>query len=109
VERVSEEALVVGPTVEGDCEGEPWVDASPGGVQGELANGDPHAPGPLVAESENPLVVGGHDEPNPGGRRVVEQLGNPVDVVGGDPAAPHAPHHVAELPADTADRRGVDD
>ena len=101
--------MVVGPAVEGDRQGQPGVDARPGGVEGELADGDPHATRPLVAQPEDPLVVGGHDEPDPRSGRVGEQFGDPVDVVGGDPATSGAPHHVAELPAGMADRRGIDD
>ena len=38
------------------------MDPRGGGVEGELADGDPHAAGPLVAQAEDPLVVGHHDQ-----------------------------------------------
>ena len=41
--------------------------------------------------------------------RVAEQLRDPVHVVGSDPQAAGAAHHVTELPAGVADRWRVDD
>jgi hypothetical protein len=38
------------------------VDARGRGVERELADGDAHAARALVAEAEDALVVGGHDE-----------------------------------------------
>ena len=66
VERVSQEVLVVGPAVQRDGQRELGVDAGSGGVERELADGDAHAPRALVAEAEDALVVGGHDQADVG-------------------------------------------
>ncbi len=80
-----------------------------GRVQRELADRDGHAAGSLVAEAEDPLVVGDDDEADVLEGSVAQQLGDPVAVLGRDPRAARAPDDVAELLAGTADRRRVDD
>ena len=66
---VAQQLLVVGAAVEGDRKGQARVDARPRGVEGELADGDAHAPGSLVAEAEDALVVGDDDQPDVPGAR----------------------------------------
>ena len=64
VERIGEERRVVGPDVERDRQGQGRVDPAGRRVQRELADRDGHAAGALVAEPEDPLVVGHDDEPD---------------------------------------------
>ncbi len=109
VERVVEELLVVGAAVEGDRQGQLRVDAGAGYVEGELADGDAHASGSLIAQAEYALVVGGDDQADAGLAGISEQLRNALDVVGRDPDAPGPAEDVAVLPAGAPHRRGVDD
>ncbi len=106
---VLEQLLVVGPHVERDGEGERRMDPGAGRVQGELADRDPHPARALVAEPEDPLVVGRDDQPNVLVPRVGEQFGDPVDVVRRQPQAARAAHDVAVLLARATDHRRVDD
>ena len=84
------------------------VQAAAGRVQGQLADGDAHAAGALVAEAQDALVVGDDDEAHVGVGRVAQQLRHAVDVIGRDPDAAGAPQDVAELLAGLAHGRGVD-
>ena len=59
-----------------------------GRVQRELADRDGHAAGALVAEPEDPLVVGDDDEPDVLERALAQELGDPVD---GRPGVIHVP------------------
>jgi hypothetical protein len=85
------------------------VDAAGGGVEGELADRDRHPAGALVAEAEDPLVVGHDDEPDILVRAVAEQVRDPVDHLRDDPDAARAAEDVAELLAGPPNRRCVDD
>ena len=97
------------PDVERDRQRQGRVDAAGRGVQGELADRDGHAAGALVAEAEDPLVVGDDDEPDVLVRALAEQLRDPVAVRGRDPGPAGAADDVAELLARPPDRRRVDD
>ncbi len=96
VQRVVQECHVVGPDVQADGEGEGGMDAAGGRVQRQLPHGDRHAAGTLVAEAEDALVVGHHDQAHVGVGGVAEQLRDPVPVRGRDPQAPRPPEDVAE-------------
>ena len=109
VERVGQEGRVVGPDVERDRQRERRMDAAAGRVQGELADRDGHPAGALVAETEDPLVVGDDDEPDVVVRALAQELRDPVAVGRGDPDAAGPPDDVAELLARPPDRRRVDD
>ena len=109
VERVGEERRVVGPDVERDRQRQRRMDAAGGGVQRELADRDRHAAGALVAEAEDPLVVGHDDQPDVVVRALAQELGDPVAVGRRDPDAAGPPDDVAELLAGAPDRRRVDD
>ena len=85
------------------------MDAGGGRVEGQLADGDRHAAGALVAEAQDPLVVGDDDEPDLVARRVAEDLRDAVDVVRGDPDPTRPAPQVAELLAGAPDRGRVDD
>ena len=62
VERVVEQGAVVGAHVERDRQRQRGVQAAAGGVQRQLADGDAHAAGALVAQAQDALVVGDDDE-----------------------------------------------
>ena len=109
IERVGEERRVVGPDVERDRQRQRRMDAAGGRVQGELADRDRHPARALVAEAEDPLVVGHDDEPDVVVRALAQERRDPVAVGGGDPDAPGPPDDVAELLARPADGRRVDD
>ena len=64
VERVLEERVVVRPDVERDGQGQDRMDAAGGRVQGQLSDRDRHPAGALVAEAQDPLVVGHDDQPD---------------------------------------------
>ena len=109
IERVGEERRVVRPDVERDRERQRRMDAAASGVEGELADRDRHAARALVAEAEDPFVVGHDDEPDVGIRSLAEEGRDAVDVGRRDPRAASPADDVAELLACPADRRRVDD
>jgi hypothetical protein len=78
-------------------------------VERELSRRDAHATSSLVAQPQDPLVVGGDDQPDARSADVTEQLGDAVNVVGSDPQAARTALNMAERAARFADRRGVDD
>ena len=79
------------------------------GVQRELSHRDAHATGSLVAQPQDPLVVGGNDQPDARPAGVAEQFGDAINVVGSDPHAARTALNVAERATRFAYRRGVDD
>ena len=109
VQRVGEQRRVVGAHVEGHREGHRWVDAARRRVQRELADRDRHPARALVAEAEDPLVVGDDDEPHVLERALAQDLRHALDVRRRDPRPAGPPDDVAELLARAADRRRVDD
>jgi hypothetical protein len=64
VKRVVEQRGVVRPDVEAHRQDLRGMDPRARDVERELADGNPHAPGALVAETEDALVVGDHDQPD---------------------------------------------
>ncbi len=64
VQRVVEQLLVIGPDIKHHRQGELRRHSRAGGVERELPDRDPHPADPLVAEPEDPLAVGDHDEPD---------------------------------------------
>ena len=97
------------PDVERDRQGQRRVDPGRRRVQGELADRDRHPARALVAEPEDPLVVGDDDQPDVVVRAVAEELRDPVDVGRRDPQAAGPADDVAELLAGPPDGRRVDD
>ena len=85
------------------------MDAAGRGVQRELADRDGHPAGALVAEAQDPLVVGDDDEPDVLVRALAQEFRDPVAVGRRDPGAAGPPDDVAELLAGAADGRRVDD
>ena len=109
VQRIGEQRRVVGADVERDRQGQRRMDAAGGRVQRELADRDGHPARALVAEAEDPLVVGHDDEPDVLERALAQDLGDAVDVGRRDPRPARAPDDVAELLARPPDGRRVDD
>ena len=85
------------------------MDAARRRVQRELADRDGHAAGALVAEAQDPLVVGDDDEPDVLVRALAQELRDPVPIGRRDPRAAGPPDDVAELLARPPDGRRVDD
>ncbi len=108
VERIVEEGVVVGADIERDGQRPGRIDARRRGVEGKLSDRDRHPTSPLVAETEDALVVGHDDQADVVAGRAKDVV-DPADIVGGDPDAAWTPEDVAELLAREADRRGVDD
>src|SRR4026209_1637044 len=96
--------LVVGADVEADGQGERRVDAAHRGIERELPNGDRHAPGPLVPEAEDPLVVRDDDQADVLERALAKQGWDAVPVGRRDPCSTRAPDDVAVLLACEPDR-----
>ncbi len=109
VERVVKQRGVLRTGVEHDREAFGGIDASTGGVEGQLADRDPHAVGAKVAETEDALPVRGHDHGNLVRRPVAKHLAHPAAVVSRDVQAAGASVDVTEEPTRLPDRRGVDD
>ena len=80
VERIGQQRRVVGPDVERDRQGQDRMDAAGRRVQRELADRDAHPAGALVAEPEDPLVVGHDDQPDVLVRPLAQHLRDPVAV-----------------------------
>ncbi len=108
VERIGQEVLAVGTDVQRDGERAGRVDAGGGAVQRKLADRDRHPTHALVAEAQDPLVVGHHDQAHVLGRPGQDRR-DPTGVGGRDPDAPRPAEDVAELLAGPPDGRGVDD
>ena len=77
IERVFEQSLVVGADVERDRQGQLRRHAGAGRVERQLADRDAHAADAQVAEPEDPLAIGHHDEAHVGLRPVGEQFAQP--------------------------------
>src|SRR6476620_1147255 len=85
------------------------MDAAGRRVEGELADGDGHPARALVAEAEDPLVVGDDDEPDVVIRTLAQEGRDAVAVGRRDPGAAGPSDDVAEFLDGTADRRRIDD
>ena len=128
VERIGKQDLVVGADVEQDGQGSAGIDPAHRAVEGQLADGDAHATGPEVAQSEDALAIADHDDGDvivigsAGGARragggtprrwpdgVVEQLGHAVPVGPRQVEALFLTVDPRPLLTGQADRRGVDD
>ncbi len=107
--RVAQKGLVVRPDVERHGQREPRVDTGAGRVQCQLPYRDTHAASALIAETQDALVVGCHDQPHVLVARVRQQLRDAVDVVGCEPQAARPTQDVAVFLAGTPHHRRVDD
>ena len=111
VQLLIEQGLVVGADVQDDRDHPGRVDATGGGVDGELADGDLDAADAPVADPEDALGVRHHDQVDlVGVEAVVAQ--RHLDVVGcvdGQVDAAGPAVLMAEASDRLADRRGVDD
>ena len=81
VQGIVEKVLVIGAHVQGDRQALGGMDAGAGGVQGQFAHRDAHARGPQVAQSENALAVGNHDDARVAVRPVVQDFANPAALI----------------------------
>ena len=80
VDGIGEPLLVVGADIEQDGKRVDRMDSGAGGVESELADGDAHAAGALVAESENAFAVADDDDANVVMAAMVEDLVDAVAV-----------------------------
>ena len=78
-------------------------------VERQLPDRDAHAAGALVAQAEDALAVGHHDQRHVRRRRVAQHVRDVRDVLGGDPQSARPPQDVAEPLAGLAHRGRVDD
>ena len=109
IERVGEPLLVVGADIEHDRQGGRRMQPAAGGVEGELADRDAHAAGPLVAEPQDALAVGQDDRLDPVEARVGQDLLQAMLMRQAQEQAARLPEQLAELLAAGADRRGIDE
>jgi hypothetical protein len=61
IERVGQVLFVVGADIEQDGQRGRRMQPGAGGIERQLADGDAHAAGALVAEAEDTLAVADHD------------------------------------------------
>ncbi len=85
------------------------VDAAAGRIERELADGDAHAAGALVAEAEDALAVGDDDDLGLVELRVAEDLPHRGAVRDAEKQAARLAEQPAERAAAGADRRRIDD
>ncbi len=107
--RIAQEDGVVGAHVDAYGQAMPGVDSGRGAIQRKLAHGNSHPPGPLVPQAQNPLVVGGHDQPDIRLGGVAQQGRDAAHVVRGNPDPARPPNNVAIDLAGFAHRRRVHD
>ena len=107
-DRIVEQRRVVGAYVEAHRQRQRGVQPCRGGVERQLAGRYAHAAGAEVAKSQNPLVVGHHDQPDIG-LDLTKHLDDAATVLWGNPTPTTAPEDVAEVAAGQTDRRRVDD
>jgi hypothetical protein len=88
IQVVLQQRPVVGADVETDRQGLRRVDAGARGVQRQLADGDGHAAGALIADAEDGLVVGDHRQADVAScRRGFQHLADAAAVRRRDPHA----------------------
>ena len=80
IERVLQALLVVRPYIEEDRQRLGRMDAGAGGVERQLADGNAHATGALVAETQDALAIADDDHAHPIEVRVGEDLAHAVLV-----------------------------
>ena len=85
------------------------MDTRPDDVEVELADGDAHAAGALIAEAQDALAVRDDDEAHVLVGRLAQYVRDATAVVGRDPEAAAMAKHLAVHLAGPADRRRVDD
>ena len=109
VERISQALLVVGADIEQNRQTPFGADAAEGGVEGHLANGNAHAAGALVAQSQDAFAIAYDNAPDVIVTRVRQNLLDAILVgIAKKEAARPAPN-LAELLAGFAHRGRVND
>jgi hypothetical protein len=109
VEEVVPDGGVLGAHVQGDRQAAGGVDPGACRVERELPDGNAHPVGPQVAQPQDPLAVGHHDDRHVLLRPVSQDLHHPSPVRRGDVEPPGAAEDVGELLARLAHGGGVDD
>ncbi|OPZ76746.1 MAG: hypothetical protein BWY77_01833 [bacterium ADurb.Bin431] len=107
VQGIGEQTFVIGADVDLDRQAVGGMEPGGGDVEADLADGNAHAVAAEVAQSENALAIGDHDQGDVGEGGVAEDVIDAVDVVGGDIEAAATAEEVAELLAGFANSRGV--
>ena len=108
IERIREKGLVVGAHVEHHRQACLGRHAGARGVQGKLADGDPHAAHAQVAQPEDAFAIGDDDEPHVPFGPVAQDLGHAPLAAHADVQALGPAHDVAEALAGLAHGRRVD-
>ena len=85
------------------------MDAGARGVEHQLADGNGHAARALIAQAEDALVVGDHDEADVALEEIAEALRDLAAVGGAEEQSARAAVDMAVALAGQADGRGVDD
>ncbi len=109
IERVVEQALVVGAEIEHHRQQALRRHGGARRVELQLADRDAHAVGAEIAEAQDALAAGHADEANVLLGPVAQDLLHASLVVDGDVHAARAPEDVVELQAGLADGRVIDD
>ena len=109
VQGIGEQGVVLRPDIQRDRQARRRRDARAGGVERELADGDAHPVGAQVAQAEDALAVGDHDDAHGRLPPVAHDRGDPSPVGGRDEQPPGPAPDVAQALAGQADRRRVDD
>ena len=109
VPRVGEPLGIVGSDVQGHGQGPGRIDPADRGVEGKLADRDPHSADALVTDAEDPLAVGDDDDVDGAVRPVAQRLEHPVPLRVGQEESSRTPVDPAEHPARLRHRRRVDE
>ena len=105
---IVQQALIVGADVEHHRQAELGVNAGAGRVERKLADRNAHAVGAKIAEAQDALAVGHHNQL--GGVRPVSQNRRDTSaIVGADEQAARPLEDVAEPLAGEPDRRGINE
>ena len=109
VKRIVQQFLIVGAHVQRDGQALLGMDAGAGGVERQLAHGDAHAVGSLVAQPQNALAIGDDDDTHVVIMPVAQDVGHAATILQADEHSLRLLKNVAIFLARLADGRGVDD
>ena len=109
VQRIVEITFGVRADVEDNRQRAAGINTGAGGVKGELADRNAHAVDAEVAEAENTLAVSHDDHVDRFLRKILEDLAHVALVFDRQVEALREAEEVAELLADFADRRRIDE
>ena len=109
VQLVIEQFCVVGSNIQRHGNAARRMDACGSRVQRQLADRNPHTPCTLVADTENPLVVGDNDDGGLHRGARSEDVCNPTTIAGGDVDASLTSVDPRPMRTGECNGRGVDD